>query len=247
MKPWSGARGPVPPSAGCHGDALAGLSPNSRRGGRRDVSPGAASGAAATGGPRPALARIRVGVHRPAAGHPGPLAHRSGPRGPRRDLPGRVLHDRPGDRRDQAAAGRTRVRRPATTMPAPAHPRRRVRLRRGPETSHCAPAAPEPRSAGRRPDGPGRAAFVSGKRRQNTIKTTTISDGHGRALWCGAVRPGRMHEQTAMRTEGIAEQLRLCPRVKAEGRRRLPGTCQRVPRPGEHSAPQAASTRGCGT
>ncbi len=63
---------------------------------------------------------------------------------------------------------------------------------------------------------PGRAAFVSGKRKQNTMKTTTISDGQGRTLWCGAVRPGRMHHQTAMRTEGIAEQFRLYPRVKAE-------------------------------
>ena len=63
---------------------------------------------------------------------------------------------------------------------------------------------------------PGRAAFVSAKRKQNTIKTTTISDGQGRTLWCGAVRPGRMHDQTAMRTEGIAEQFRLYPRVKAE-------------------------------
>jgi hypothetical protein len=53
---------------------------------------------------------------------------------------------------------------------------------------------------------PGRAAFVSGKRKQNTIKTTTISDGQGRTLWCRAVRPGRMHDQTAMRAEGIAEQ-----------------------------------------
>jgi DDE superfamily endonuclease len=53
---------------------------------------------------------------------------------------------------------------------------------------------------------PGRAAFVSGKRKQNMIKTTTISDGQERTLWCGAVRPGRMHDQTAMRTEGIAEQ-----------------------------------------
>lgn len=56
---------------------------------------------------------------------------------------------------------------------------------------------------------PGRAAFVSGKRKQNTIKTTTISDGQGRTLWCRAVRPGRMHDQTTMRAEGIAEQFRL--------------------------------------
>ena len=63
---------------------------------------------------------------------------------------------------------------------------------------------------------PGRRAFVSGKRKQNTIKTTTISDGQGRTLWSGALRPGRMHDQTAMRTEGIAEQFRRHPDVKAE-------------------------------
>lgn len=63
---------------------------------------------------------------------------------------------------------------------------------------------------------PGRRAFVSGKKRQNTIKTTTISDGQGRTLWSGADRPGRMHDQTAMRTEGIAEQFRLHPDVTAE-------------------------------
>jgi hypothetical protein len=63
---------------------------------------------------------------------------------------------------------------------------------------------------------PGRRAFVSGKKKQNTIKTTTISDGQGRTLWNGADRPGRMHDQTAMRTEGIVEQFRLHPGVKAE-------------------------------
>ncbi|MFD9499920.1 transposase family protein [Streptomyces sp. NPDC060035] len=63
---------------------------------------------------------------------------------------------------------------------------------------------------------PGRRAFVSGKRRQNTIKTTTISDHQGRTLWSGATRPGRMHDQTAVRTEGIAEQFRQYPAVRAE-------------------------------
>lgn len=66
------------------------------------------------------------------------------------------------------------------------------------------------------PGRPGRRAFVSGKRRQNTIKTTTISDGQGRMLLSGVVRPGRMHDQTAVRTEGIAEQFRLRPPVKSE-------------------------------
>lgn len=63
---------------------------------------------------------------------------------------------------------------------------------------------------------PDRRAFVSGKRKQNTIKTTTISDSQGRTLFSGAERPGRMHDQTALRTEGIAEQFRQRPGVKAE-------------------------------
>ncbi|MFE3408855.1 transposase family protein [Streptomyces mirabilis] len=63
---------------------------------------------------------------------------------------------------------------------------------------------------------PGRRAFVSGKRRQNTVKITTISDGRGRTLWSGAQRPGRMHDQTSVRTEGIAEQFHQHPGVRAE-------------------------------
>lgn len=62
---------------------------------------------------------------------------------------------------------------------------------------------------------PGRRAFVSGKKKQNTIKPTVISDGDGRLLWCGATRPGRMHDVTALRTEGIEDLLRQYPDVKA--------------------------------
>ncbi|MHC3472644.1 transposase family protein [Streptomyces sp. 7R007] len=71
---------------------------------------------------------------------------------------------------------------------------------------------------------PGRRAFVSGKRRQNTIRATTISDGQGRTSWYGATRPGRMHDQSAMRTEGIAEQFRQHPIGTRDRRlrRRLP-------------------------
>lgn len=36
---------------------------------------------------------------------------------------------------------------------------------------------------------PARRAFVSGKRKQNTIKRTAISDGQGRALWSGPSVP----------------------------------------------------------
>ncbi|WP_328791488.1 MULTISPECIES: hypothetical protein [unclassified Streptomyces] len=40
--------------------------------------------------------------------------------------------------------------------------------------------------------------------------------GHGRSLWLGAIRPGRTHDVTAVRTEGREEQLRPHPNVKAE-------------------------------
>jgi DDE superfamily endonuclease/Helix-turn-helix of DDE superfamily endonuclease len=63
---------------------------------------------------------------------------------------------------------------------------------------------------------PGRRAFVSGKKKQNTIKSTAISDGQGRLLWLGAFRPGRMHDVTALRTDGIEDLLRRHPEVKAE-------------------------------
>ncbi|WP_306459626.1 transposase family protein [Streptomyces sp. OK228] len=77
----------------------------------------------------------------------------------------------------------------------------------------------------------GRKAFVSGKKKQSTAKkkqstakTTTVSDSSGRLLWSGTDRPGPMRDQTAVRAEGIAEQFRLHPKVKAEadeGYRRL--------------------------
>jgi hypothetical protein len=61
---------------------------------------------------------------------------------------------------------------------------------------------------------PGRRAFVSGKKKQNTIKATIASDHRGRPIWAGATRPGRMHDQTAVRTEGIDELIVQHPAVK---------------------------------
>jgi hypothetical protein len=63
---------------------------------------------------------------------------------------------------------------------------------------------------------PGRRAFVSGKKKQNTKKTTVISDDRGGLLWAGAIRPGRMHDVTAVRTEGVEDLLLQYPKVKAE-------------------------------
>jgi hypothetical protein len=63
---------------------------------------------------------------------------------------------------------------------------------------------------------PGRRAFVSGKMKQNTKKATVISDEKGRTLWTGAFRPGRMHDQTALKTEGICDLFERFPQVKAK-------------------------------
>src|ERR1700758_1808546 len=49
----------------------------------------------------------------------------------------------------------------------------------------------------------GRRAFVSGKKRQNTIKATAVSDGNGRLLWLGEFRPAGCNHVTAGRTDGI--------------------------------------------
>ncbi|MER6075964.1 transposase family protein [Streptomyces sp. NPDC001817] len=63
---------------------------------------------------------------------------------------------------------------------------------------------------------PGRRAFVSGKMRQNTKKATVITDEAGRTLWTGAIRPGRMHDQTAVKTEGIQDLFEQYPQVKVK-------------------------------
>ena len=63
---------------------------------------------------------------------------------------------------------------------------------------------------------PGRRAFVSGKKKQNTKKATVITGPRGNTLRAGAFRPGRMHDQTALRTEGIADLYERFPQVKSK-------------------------------
>ncbi len=93
---------------------------------------------------------------------------------------------------------------------------------------------------------PGRRAFVSGKKKQNTIKATAVSDGHGRLLWLGAFRPGRMHDVTALRTDGIEDLLRRHPDVRAEADAGYQGLARDFPaqvsappkKPGKNAPPE---------
>ncbi|MER5927494.1 transposase family protein [Streptomyces mirabilis] len=93
----------------------------------------------------------------------------------------------------------------------------------------------------------GRKAFVSGKKKQSiakkkqsTAKTTTISHSSGRLLWSGTDRLGRMHDQTAVRAEGIAGQIRLHPKVKAEADEGYRGLANELP---DQSAPRRRNRR----
>ena len=60
----------------------------------------------------------------------------------------------------------------------------------------------------------GRRAFVSGKKKQNTMKATVVADHQGRTLWTDALRPGRMHDAMAARNAGIAVCFQHLPDVE---------------------------------
>ena len=97
------------------------------------------------------------------------------------------------------------------------------------------------------PHRPGRRAFVSGKKRMNTVKFTKVCDEAGRTLWDGTFRPGRQHDQTALQTDGIDDLLEQFPDVRCEmdaGYRGLhrdhPGQVSVPPKkPAKDAAPEA--------
>ncbi|MCX4399535.1 transposase [Streptomyces sp. NBC_00264] len=90
----------------------------------------------------------------------------------------------------------------------------------------------------------GRRAFVSGKKKQNTMKATVVADHQGRTLWTDALRPGRMHDATAARNEGIGTCFRHFSDVEVlldDGylglRRDHPGQAVTPPRKGNKISP----------
>ncbi|MFD9420739.1 transposase family protein [Streptomyces goshikiensis] len=90
----------------------------------------------------------------------------------------------------------------------------------------------------------GRRAFVSGKKKQNTMKATVVADHQGRTLWTDALRPGRMHDATAARNEGIGNCFQHFSEVEVlldDGylglRRDHPGQAVTPPRKGNKISP----------
>jgi membrane peptidoglycan carboxypeptidase len=66
----------------------------------------------------------------------------------------------------------------------------------------------------------GRCAFVSGTKKQNTIKASIASDARGRPMWAGTTRPGCMHDQTAVSAYDLT-----CRSVYDFTCRSAPGSC----------------------
>lgn len=54
---------------------------------------------------------------------------------------------------------------------------------------------------------PGRDRFISGKTRQNAIKTLLVTDEHGRVLFAGETRPGSCADITQARSAGLVDLL----------------------------------------
>lgn len=96
---------------------------------------------------------------------------------------------------------------------------------------------------------PGRRAFVSGKKKMNTKKATVFTDDAGRTLFAGVFRPGRMHDQTAVRTEGIADLLTRFPQVRLKVDAGYRGLARQFPdqveappkKPGKDATPEEAA------
>ncbi|MDQ0836018.1 hypothetical protein QF032_007862 [Streptomyces achromogenes] len=176
-----------------------------------------------------------VGVRRPAGRHADPSAARPAARSAGAAVRCRPLHHHPRDRRSTRAPGRA-----GSAVPDPDRPGLRLRTladvfaHAQAEGIELRPDATEVQ--GHRPPAGrgGRQAFVSGKKKQNTMKATVTADHQGRTLCPDAMRPGRMHEATAARNEGIAVFFRHFPDVEVlldDGY--LPQA--RPPRPGGHA------------
>jgi hypothetical protein len=59
-----------------------------------------------------------------------------------------------------------------------------------------------------------REAFISGKNKQNAVKTTVVTNGDGRVLFRGPTRPGNCADITHARQSGLARLLADGPPVE---------------------------------
>lgn len=59
-----------------------------------------------------------------------------------------------------------------------------------------------------------RDKFISGKDKQNAVKSMVVTDGEGRVLWCSPIKPGSCADITHARQLGLVELLAGGPAVE---------------------------------
>ncbi|MCX4460546.1 transposase family protein [Streptomyces sp. NBC_01728] len=60
-----------------------------------------------------------------------------------------------------------------------------------------------------------RDKFISGKNKQNAVKSVVVTDGEGRVLWCSPAQPARCADITHARQSGLVRLLAGGPRSRS--------------------------------
>ncbi|WP_461028737.1 transposase [Streptomyces sparsus] len=74
----------------------------------------------------------------------------------------------------------------------------------------------------------GRGKFISGKNKQNAVKSMVVTDGEGRVLWCSPARPASCADITHARQLGLVRLLADGPAVESSP---MPAIRDWAPRP----------------
>ncbi|MEU0235662.1 transposase family protein [Streptomyces sp. NPDC006170] len=89
-----------------------------------------------------------------------------------------------------------------------------------------------------------RGKFISGKNKQNAVKSMVVTEGEGRVLWRGPTEPGSCADITHARQSGLAELLADGPAAEILARCRPPGSRRPDRRTRGHTtAPQVQEGR----
>jgi hypothetical protein len=75
-----------------------------------------------------------------------------------------------------------------------------------------------------------RNRFISGKNKQNAVKTMVVTDGAGRVLFCSPTRPGSCADITHARQLGLISFWPMGPRSRSSP---MPATRAWAPRPAD--------------
>jgi hypothetical protein len=88
-----------------------------------------------------------------------------------------------------------------------------------------------------------RDTYVSGKNKQNAVKSMFVTDGEGRVLWCSPARPASCANITQARQLGLVKLLANKPAVEILADAGHQGRAPRPPAGDDTTAPQVQEER----